>query len=269
MIKPKQVAYAAAAGFVLSFLISVLVTHRFVPSLVRGLIFCAVFGALFVGVSLLYGKFLDDEKDDLGSDVSSEKEHAKTGGLVDITISDENLSDEPDGLLFNVDKNRTAFRAQVLHSGQEENASASPVADTAPQIVEPAKNGELSGKAEAPAAPATFQSISLADGAERLTSGAGMQEAVAKPDVGQKPRPSHGAEKKSAALDELPDIGDVSVSEVVRASPSMDSDGAIVEDSDFASGNGVSRPNAVASPAENHDTETLAKAISTVLKRDG
>ena len=104
MFNPKNLATSAAVGFVLSFLICVVSTHKFGVALLRGCIFALVFAALDFAIEFVYAQFLDDAQ---GSDSLEEKKPAqksagRSGSLVDITIDDENLTEDDQAPSFAV-----------------------------------------------------------------------------------------------------------------------------------------------------------------------
>ncbi len=280
MPKIKNIIVPAVCGFILSFLISLLVTGRFVPSLLRGLIFGLIFAALALLIDIVYGRFLDD-----GSAVDAipeaGKPEAATGTHVDLTVGDADLTDDGDNLRFAVNNNvfklpeadRQSVRRNVMAEVEAEAAAAKaekPAAQTAAPAAQaiapatPVTNEKPAAPAAAEAAPA-FQPITLGSPLPKEGKSSG-QDAGKKDAKASARRAEREAEKRE--IDALPDLdsfGDEDIGE------SDDDD--VIEDSEFAEdGRGHSSGGRISTAdgnkAKDHDTETLAKAIRTILKRD-
>ena len=266
MMKPKNIAISAIVGFVLSFLISIVATHRFFRSLLRGGIFAVIFALLAIGIVYLYGKFLEDEA---GSDLQSNaspKKTDKVGSVIDLTVSDENLTDDGQGPQF--------FVANNKHTLADEDtvvANAQKAPDVAPKKAAVAQSGADDGGAVPNAAPVESSTGDSTTGDQVFQSvdlGKPFTEKEAEPSA------TEGAAKKEEEslsdeeIDELPDIGNLESDD----SKEPPEDKEIIKDSDFAvAGKQKKSSNAEfpdGSNAKNHDAETMAKAIRTLLKKD-
>jgi hypothetical protein len=265
MMKPKNIAISAIVGFVLSFLISIIATHRFFRSLLRGGIFAVIFALLAIGIAYLYGKFLEDEA---GSDLQSSaspKKADKVGSVIDLTVSDENLTDDGQGPQFFVANNKHTLAAEDTAAAEQK------ATDVAPKVVAEERSSADDGDAIQTATPVeangsdsnageqVFQSIDLGKPFSEKEAESSATEGTAK-----KEEESLSNEE----IDELPDIGNLESDN--SKEPSEDKE--IIKDSDFAvAGKQKKSSNAEfpdGSNAKNHDAETMAKAIRTLLKKD-
>ena len=305
MLKPKTIVISSVSGLVLSFLISIISTHNFGWSLLRALIFAVIFGGLSVGISFLNEKFL--ATDDSSSFSEEQKEGQSTsapvtGSKVDITIDDERLTDDGDGPKFDVAGNtmalgggtKVSLSSSVESTSPIENAAspientASPDAETAFVQAEASQEDDmdpLKPKKEpfkpielgVPVAESSVEETSTAKApsqvmAEQNKASAEVSEKkLASKELSQTERIAQRAAERAAdmkEIDSLPDIGDAPIDssdEVV---------GDIIKDSEFAESGTVDaeedkRISMVdGSKAKDHDTETMAKAIRTLLKRE-
>ena len=305
MLKPKTIVISSVSGLVLSFLISIISTHNFGWSLLRALIFAVIFGGLSVGISFLNEKFL--ATDDSSSFSEEQKEGQSTsapvtGSKVDITIDDERLTDDGDGPKFDVAGNtmalgggtKVSLSSSVESTSPIENAAspientASPDAETAFVQAEASQEDDmdpLKPKKEpfkpielgVPVAESSVEETSTAKApsqvmAEQNKASAEVSEKkLASKELSQAERIAQRAAERAAdmkEIDSLPDIGDAPIDssdEVV---------GDIIKDSEFAESGTVDaeedkRISMVdGSKAKDHDTETMAKAIRTLLKRE-
>ena len=285
-INPKKLAFPAAFGFALFFLVSLIFTHKILPALLRGVIFGLLFALIFFGIDFVFTRFLNDGEEITSSPSQGGRRTVASspGGSIYITISDEELTDDGQGLRFPVSRNK--------HALIKEESSPIPDSGTAQKLKQDAYS--LAGKSEpsfrsldaAPAsgAPQPVVSSSSASSAKeeskvQASSGANSSEGGTFTPVSLgKPFPSGGSAGSSISeqvhsneksdLDELPEILDFAP----KAGNAGANDNVIV-DSDFAR-DGV-KPSASEKPmfadgsrATDHNTETLARAIQTVLKRD-
>ncbi|MBR1911465.1 MAG: hypothetical protein IJ828_03800 [Treponema sp.] len=280
-MKLKNIVVPAVFGFALSFFISIVVNHRFGTAFLRGFIFAVVFAAGAVVIDFIYEKFLNDGSSiDFSSDTP--KEDSRLGGKVDITIDDAELTDDGDSLAFSVANNRFKLsQADTKSVRQNRSEPVAPAASSAPAAKAEPVGSAPSATAKAPAQPAVSEKTAFTP--VSLTGMTSAGEASAEPVSGEsdasenaKPvatdavspavvarRAERVAEKKE--IDALPDLdsfGDAS-----------DLDDDVIEDSEFAQDGMDSSDEgriifADGSKAKDHDTETLAKAIRTVLKRE-
>lgn len=258
MFNIKSIAKFAGAGFVLSFIISIFSTQRFGVSLVRGLIFALVFGALAALICFLDSYFFDGTlgESDSSAKVSSETSSVpKSGSIVNITIDDESLTEEDKAPLFDISSKRMGFARNEVNPSKVVNQV--PPASTPVQAVPDApvaKNEEIVQAPEAAPAP--------------------VQENVKTAEAPQfKPAPLQEVTSKKPAVDNdidtLPDIGD----EMAGGDDDIglsNSGASVVTDSEFAETGTDGKPVSIvdASDATKHDTKTIAEAIRTLLKKD-
>ena len=288
-MKPKNIIIPSIAGFVLSFLISIIATHRFGVSLVRGLIFAAVFAAIAMGIMFLSKAMLDTGDAPLmdSSSVNPGARVQRGGGAVDITISDENLTEDSSGPQFNVSANKMPLGGSsassisggtggVLHSqsAQKERTPVTPQAsspaavrdadevtdDEAEKVSSASSASEGAAKTES-----SFKPISLGTGGAG-TGGKSDRQLSAKEQALAERKAKQEAEMRE--IDALPDLDGIS-------SGSDGGDSEIIEDSDFASAvsdvdaGDVGRTSfSDGDKALSHNAETMAKAIQTLLKKE-
>ena len=267
MPKLKNILYPAVSGFVLSFLITLIATRHILLALFRGALWAAGFAALAAGISFLYEKFLSEG---LGSDSLSENQSRPvTGNVVDITISDEELTPDDSGPRFDVSGERAAplSAAQTRLSDMSETealmarrtetvtaprATEHTVAQSAAPVVEPERKAATASEPLASAKtdagskePATFTPVNLA----------GQPVSASQ---------SSGAAEDIDNLDELPEIGELNL--VGSGSSSVEETSEFAEEGEAPSSSRVQFADG-SSPAS-HDAETMAKAIRTLLKRE-
>ena len=253
MLTPKKIAVPALVGFILSFSVSLISTHRLSSSLFRGLIFGVLFAALFLLIDFLFSKFLEEGSD---VEVGSPKKSQGEGNHVDLTISDEGLSDDGQNLKFSVANYRKPLDDSKLQKG---------LSDLKDDV-------ESAGPSLKNETPADFMKAAKETVATAATVAAEKQDENKKNFV-PSAVPGVAASSEEAVpkneIDSLPDIG----SFVQSSDGNGSGDGEIVDDTEFAS-SGVALASsgrstfADGSKASDHDAETMAKAISTVLKRD-
>src|SRR5574344_349031 len=247
MLKPKKVAIPAVLGFIFSFLISLIATHRFGIALLRGIIFGIVFALLIIGISLLYDKFLDDGTGDAGDSGVKIPSHDKTGSVVDITIADEKLNEDEQGPQFFVGNNKHSLDSSDMVDLKESRAkNEQDISDVGNGMDKIPTAGSLGAADHAAAAEqnraAAFQPVDLGKG-----NGA----------------PAGSSDEDD--LDSLPDIGDFVPEKKDDEGTEQDKD--IIKDSDFAVEGENQHLHTAEFPdgsnAKNHDAETMAKAIRT------
>lgn len=272
MPKVKNIAYPAAAGFALSFFISILVTHRFGASLLKGLLFAVVFAVLAFVIDFVWGRFLGEGDEVVEISTDSSKADKNLGSKVDITIDDADLSDDGRSLPFAVDRNRAKLaEADTLDLRKNDVLYAAETQGKRPSLfdspAEPAqKDGGTKAAPSADEPAEAFKPVSLG---KPLASGGESKPAApaAAPGAGKDAAPAKKAPSGNGELDALPDIGGFETDD--NYVPEADVDVSAVTDggsTDYSSPAPASSGNA--SKATEHDTATLAKAISTVLKRD-
>lgn len=148
---PKIYAACGAAGFALSFIVSLFSGAPFHLVLVRALIFCAVFAGLAALFGFLLNRFVPDLFDKEAAAAPAPKPIAKErGGKLDITISDggEASSEEDEGLVPDFMKDRS--RGGGAPSASEESvASGDSQGEPAPARAE--RSAKEPARAESPA----------------------------------------------------------------------------------------------------------------------
>lgn len=302
MLKPKSIVIFSVSGLILSFLISIFATHNFGWSILRAFIFAVVFGGLAVGIQFLSSKFLSagDDGYDVADTARSAASAPSTGNAVDITIGDERLTEDDKGPQFNVasnrmplggkttapvneDKDTSAFGFVPVALGstkvsKEEAASVidplapkrEPFRSEAEVPVTPPPVPQSSGSDEAPSeppeSPAPVQSAEQEMAMQNTESAGPAKQLSAKELAAAKKNAEREADRKE--IDSLPDIGDDAFGDTDVSSVE------IIKDSDFAESGHIesSEDERISlvdgSRAKDHDSETMAKAIRTLLKKD-
>lgn len=261
MFNVKNASLSALAGFVLSFFISIVSTGKPLVSFVRGIVCAALFAGLSCAVDFVSGKFLDQGGKSLDSGEEPEKKpSARPGSVVNITIDDEDFTEEDQAPSFDI----SAVRAYAVP------AAKPPVQeDSVPEGSEAQEPAASSEKEETAAAGAE---VPAAERAPVQTEPVAPKAESAKKEA--PPAKSENADRKAAAqaehiaqvqeIDSLPDIG------VLSDSSDTESGGSIISSSDFAqTENELQESSPSGSPESlGHDTKTIASAIRTLLKKD-
>lgn len=260
MIRLKYIFLSAGPAFVLSFLISIFSTGKFGTSLIRAVVFALVFACIAVVALILSDRFLQVEGEAPAVDAAVPRRSA--GSQVDLIIDDESLTDEGDGPKFSVSSNMKPVDQGKIHTTQTVQPSASETAGAevrqpsavAPGVsapVQDAPSGVPSGPEPSDAASLSAEAVPVeAVPAGNVTPDARKTERVA----------------QMKEIDELPEIDSFGSS--ASSGPAEN----LVRDSDFAR-EGVAEDSGSFSVvdgelAKDHDTETMAKAIRTLLKRE-
>ena len=244
MFNLKNVAASAVVGFVLSFLISIISTHRFFVASFRGFVFAVVFALLAFAAGFLNKRFLSVETLLDSKDEAGKKPFSKAGSVVNITIDDENLTEDEAAPNFDVSANKNFFNgggSVGTASKIEEKAEGVPDADSlpkadSPSVDEPVENSVPAADSSAP---------------EKT-----------EPEI----KPVAMAAEKSAQSQEIDALPDIDV-----FSGESDDDGDVINDSDFAQSDSSEKlPSAPTDgkASVEQDTKTIASAIRTLLKKD-
>lgn len=238
MFNLKNVAASAGVGFVLSFLISIISTHRFFVASFRGFVFAVVFALLAFAAGFLNKRFLSVETLWDSKDEAGKKPFSKAGSVVNITIDDENLTEDEAAPNFDVSANKNFFNgggSVETASKIEEKAEGVPDADS-PSVDEPVETSVPAADSSAP---------------EKT-----------EPEI----KPVAMAAEKSAQSQEIDALPDIDV-----FSGESDDDGDVINDSDFAQSDSSEKlPSAPTDgkASVEQDTKTIASAIRTLLKKD-
>lgn len=243
MFNLKNVAASAGVGFVLSFLISIISTHRFFVASFRGIIFAVVFALLAFAAGFLNKRFLSVETLSDSKDEAGKKPISKAGSVVNITIDDENLTEDEAAPNFDVSANKNFFNgggSVGTASKFEEKTEDAPVADSLQ-------------KAESSTDEPVENAIPVADSSA--------------PEKAEPENPVAATSSEKAAqsqeIDALPDIG--------VFSGESDDDGDVINDSDFAQTESSEKLPSAPTDGKvsvDQDTKTIASAIRTLLKKD-
>lgn len=273
----KLCLFCCAIAFALSFLTALISGAGFGIAFLRALIIGVCFGALSVGISFLYDKFLKDESSDGLSSGNSSTSASQIGNKVDITIDDEELPEEPNSPRFvltgqnqmlNNDDLKNAS-VDVSNFNQEQSKSQNILSDDSKKI-EAVKTENSAAQIYSNSSAAlenseqTFKPISLgnssADETDELPSienslGDGSFLKDGKSEDGE------SEEDNEDAVDVLPDSE--------GSFKNMDN---TVTDSEFATGGkNTSRLSETIFPdgskAESKDATLMAEAIRTVLQK--
>ncbi len=274
MFKPKRIIVPFALGFVLSFLISIISTKHFGHSLLRAFIWGVVIALLGLLFSFLWDKYLDTG--DSFAEEGSPAANKTTGSHVDITLADDNLSDDGKDLHFAVDLNRQQMdHGEEKKSSQKTEASLSNASESSLSSEIPkeeksfsSQSPDVSREESAPQASSSFKPIKLG---QKLDSFPSMEE------MSSSKKENHSLkDDEMKEIEDLPDISEMASggeslfgSEAGGESSSdyssFSEDFSEVETTTAASLDyGKDR----AEEAKKHDTETMAKAIATLLKKD-
>lgn len=244
MLKAKNIAIPAVFGFAVSFLISLLATHKFGFALLRGMIFAVVFAGLAIGITFLYEKFLSESNDE----GSSSSETKKTGSVVDITINDESLPDDGQGPQFFVGNNKHNLEKEdKISLKTEDNADSEISTEDSPHNKD---------------ADSGFKAVPL-----EKTFASKKQESASIESASEESDGKKSEESFDEGIDTLPDISNL----VSDDKPDAE-DNNLIKDSDFAESGSKEGSHPAEFPngskVASHDTETMAKAIRTLLKND-
>lgn len=266
MFKPKRIIVSFSSGFVLSFLISIISTKRFGPSILRAFIFGFVFALVALGISYVWKKFLDGDSASVESPRASSGEKT-SGGHVDITLTDEGLSDDGTQLRFSVANNKQKLQTDELPKS-EPRASENLFTPTSVQSRPVASVAEQE-KTEASDKKPEFKPVNLGEKIDTFPSHEDSGES-------KKSARSLSREADIKEVEQLPDISDF---QSLAGGDSVSMDGAggmeggeaidvsFSDDSDVTSAS-IEFGRNVAESSKSHDVETIAKALSTVLKRE-
>lgn len=265
----KLTILTSVIAFVLSFFTALISGAGFPRSLLRGVILAVIFGALSVGITFLYNKFLSDKSSGDSSSDDGQDNPAPIGNKVDITIDDAELQEEENtpkffltgqNQMLNKDDVGSKANVQLDNINEEPAASSSaPVTQSSVSDSKPVQASvpSINPEANESAAP-SFKPVSLG----QMPGSNDTDELPAiENSLGDGSFLKQGEEESEDTLDVLPDMG----------SPSKALDDTVT-DSDFASGGkNKSRLSDPMFPdgsmAESKDAALMAEALRTVLKK--
>lgn len=260
----KMCSFTAAIAFVLSFFIALISGAGFGISLLRAIILAVCFGALSVGISFVYDKFLNEKSYDASSTESTSDSAPTIGNKVDITIDDEELQEDDETPKFVLTGQNQMLSSDDLKSKpmqvdniNEESGHGSGYSKTQ-TASSSAVSSSVSSKPSSSDSPApSFKPVSLGQSSELETDELPAIENT----LGDGSFLRQDSEQYSEdLLDVLPDMG-----AGTKAAEQT------VTDSEFAvGGKTTSRLNEAMFPdgtmAESKDAVLMAEALRTVLK---
>lgn len=279
----KPTIFASIIAFVLSFFVALISGAGFGISLLRAFISAVCFGALSVGISFLYDKFLNDvPSEGTSSDVSTESNPAPIGNKVDIVIDDEELQDDENSPKFVLtgqnqmlnkgdvdDSKNQGFTSSTNQFTKNEFENVTPLeSEEKPQPVKPV----VIESAQKPvpvvddisAAPSSFKPVPLV---KTSSSGSEQMSEEFPPIEDTLGVNSILNVKKSSEEDDNVDIlPDMGIPDGARGDDT-------VTDSEFATaGKAPSRLNETIFPdgakADSKDSTLMAEAIRTILRKE-
>lgn len=243
----------AVCGFLLSFIAGLFSHSGFGHIVLMAVIFAAVFGMLAFLIQFLMDGVLSTEGQQVQTDAAAESV-PKTGGIVDITIQDEDLPAEENSPQFFVGENHQMLARNDYSAGNSENTgfssqSVAPEADvdTIHEADAAAGGSASAGESENEVSDDGFVPVPLQENAANM-SGTEAASPSDTDDIGS---------LEDDTLDELPDLKDLK--------PADPDDENVVEDSDFSNAGNTKKTN---EKNEIKDAAIMAKAISTVLAKD-
>lgn len=306
MFSVKKAAAVAIAGFALSFLLSIFATGQFGTALLRGVLFAVIFAAGAIAIDFLNTRFLSGEGSDFPSltpDTPQKKMAAKTtGNVVSIVIDDANLTEEPAAPDFDVSANGSLLRnldskekktpekpaetsstqQSVVPEKTREGESATAKTDSGkPDVKKPVKSESAphGGGDKTKASKESGKSTASTPQAKKENEEPVHTEETFKPMqldaiAGEAKKTESAAERKHERLqqiDELPDFAALTSASEAQRDDGLISDSEFAEsepeDEDDGKEENVSSVVHGELPVD-YDSETIASAIRTLLKRD-
>ncbi|HAH63348.1 MAG TPA: hypothetical protein DCL73_14770 [Treponema sp.] len=245
----------AACGFLLSFVAGLFSHSGFGHIILMAAVFAVVFGALAFFIQFLMDGVLSIDGQTVPAEAAAESV-PKTGGVVDITIQDEELPAEENSPQFFVGDNhqmlnKNDYSAEGSDDTGFSRQSESSIADVdtiqeADTAVPESKSSEIGGEADSDDG---FVPVPLQETAKNM-SGA---ESVS-------PSDDDIINLEDDTLDELPELKDL------KPAGAADYDDVdVVEDSDFSNAGDTKKTDV---KNEIKDATIMAKAISTVLAKE-
>lgn len=246
MFGPKIPVVAAAVGFVLSFLIGLFSGAAFPVFLLRAVIMAIFFAAVAAGVHLLIQRFLPELLDSTG-ETAGDQGAKTTGSVVDLTVGDQ---EEDPVLSF---ESNDSLQETTENAAQDADEAAAEPYESDSFFNEELDEGSDTSE---PVSPAAGQSAAQ-QGSPTVNESTGSETAS-----GPGVQAPHGKKPKGAAagLDVLPDIQDFVPDKTPESDDEAD-DALAVE----PVVHGFSVPDVTTDAVE---TETMAKAIRTILSKD-
>lgn len=265
MLKTKNLVIPGALSFVFSFLISIISTHKFGSSLLRGLIFALVFIVLSSLIQLVYDKFLSD-----GTEINlpGERHGSKEGAIVDITIDDEPLERDDNGPQFFVSNNKLKAAEGLNKNSDQEKAEENKIKDVGENMQNIPQTGAEKIRRQETKLKESFADENKENVSDFKPAALNkLSEAAEKPAVEQKPAASSFTEIGGSDEDQIDSLPEMSSMLELDAAEEGKSD--LIRDSEFASEGKTNRSKELLESGQfNSNAETMAKAIQTLLKRE-
>ncbi len=280
-MKLKKIILSFVIAFVASFLIGIISTRSFGFSLLKALIFGVIFALLAFGISFVNKKFLTVDSDSFSSDDygSSNFSSRRTGNSVDITIDDENLTEDDEEAKFAVEMNKRELPESDLVNESSVKAAntSSAMGSSSPEVLEAAEpigSTDSTGSSDIKEAVSVNEKSETNDSAGSEESNAGeksqaalVREANLKSNVSDSFASSNSKKHEDSFIDQLPDFGDLNVSDKSEMNDiAMDTEFA--QESSVKFSNDSSSKKSSAEEASKNDASTIASAIRTLLKKD-
>lgn len=228
MFKPKLAIIGAVTGFLLSLLTGLLGGNPFGVVLFRALLMAILFGGLIAALGAVLIRFLPELENPPVSETN------ETGGVVDITLDDQSERLDP-------------FARPTGDSGDDE--------DQVPDFLQQARGS----RRESPEGRDDSDPVRQPAESPSFIGGAAQVQAA-------RPAGAHGGAHSGASsggLDILPDLEDF-----VPVKKADDGDDESPEGFNASSILSGSVPSSGSSPGRDNDSETMAKAIRTILTRE-
>lgn len=241
MFNLKLTIYGAIFGLIISIFFGLVGGGiQFGVMLLRALISSLLCGGILALASFLFRRFLSEPT----NDISSENSTSTNGGLVDITVDEDVLQDSDNAPDFYVSKKYT--ENQTLKTDEEKtveknvDTSEKKAETTVPEV---SNNSESVSKTDIPNSETdSHQFVQTSLVKERYTT-------------------SEATDSTLDSLDSLPELGSI----VPDPRPQ---ETEVIEDSAFAKGE-TSSSKLVPDAAVGADTNLMAEAIKTLLRREG
>lgn len=266
MLKTKNIVIPAALGFMFSFFISIIATHKFGSSLLRGLLFCVVFIILSSLIQVIYNKFLSD-----GTEVnlpSEGKRGDKTGSVVDITIDDAPLERDDNGPQFFVSNSKLKAAEEIDGKASAIKVDENKMMDVGDNMENIPQTGADKIRRQENKLKETFVEEQKNNVSEFKPAALNkLSEAAKKTAVESKPVVTESAIAESSDDDQIDSLPEMSSMLELDAAEEGKSD--LIRDSEFASEGKPNRSKELLESGQfNSNAETMAKAIQTLLKRE-
>ncbi|MCR5606449.1 MAG: hypothetical protein K6F69_06515 [Treponema sp.] len=262
MGNPKRLIYAAGVGFILSFIVGLFASIEFVHIIIRAIICAALFAGVAFACQSIFYKYLD-EPSDSGEVISSAP---KVGGIVDLTLDGEKLSEDTNAPRFNVGSNlKDLSTIDVKDSNNNSGAAVANDKQETSSTSDSASSFKPMGVVNVAASSST-SAASNADNANDNNVKQNQNTVSDSMPISSNSQSSNNQNVSLDTIDELPDIGD------------LDSEG---DSASFSSGTTTST-SSMSVPADKKsevsfpdgsnpsvkDAALIAQAISTVLAKD-